>query len=198
MATDRSEPDVRLWALAQGGDPAAFGALFARHRDRVYNYCFRRTGSWSNAEDALSLVFMETWRRRHDVEVIEDSLLPWLFAVANNVARNVERSRRRYANLLESLPEVGTTQDHADDVASRVDDEKQMRAVLVQLKKLGRLDQDVIAMCDWEGLTYDEASAALGVPIGTVKSRLSRARQRLRVLVVAIPQLTGDDAGGNA
>jgi len=197
MATNRDEPDARLWASAQGGDAEAFGALFARHRDRVYTYCFRRTGSWSAAEDALSVVFMETWRRRHDVQVIEESLLPWLFAVANNISRNVERSRRRYANLLNSLPNVGSIEDHADDVAARVDDERQMRTVLVALHTLGRLDQDVIAMCDWEGLSYEEASAALGVPVGTVKSRLSRARKRLRELLIEVPQLATDDAGGN-
>ena len=58
-----------------------------------------------------------------------------------------------------------------------------MQRVLAALGKLKRADQDVLAMCDWEGQSYDEAAAALGVPLGTVRSRLSRARERLKVLL---------------
>lgn len=183
VAADREEPDAFLWKLAQSGDHEAFGRLFVRHGNRVYTYCFRRTGSWSAAEDAVSVVFMETWRRRSDVRVLEDTLLPWLFAVANNVTRNLDRSMRRYANLVQSTPQPAAVADHADEVASRVDDERQMRLVLTQLAKLGRIDQDVIAMCDWEGVSLQDAAVALGVPLGTVKSRLSRARGRLRELL---------------
>jgi RNA polymerase sigma factor (sigma-70 family) len=183
VAVDGSESsDARLWARAGAGDQSAFGDLFVRHANRVHNYCFRRTGSWTFAEDATSQTFMEAWRRRASIEII-DSLLPWLFAAANNVCRNSERTRRRTANLLAKTPPPEEVGDHAEDVAARVDDERQMQRVLSALRKLKRADQDVIAMCDWEGLRYDEAAAALGVPIGTVRSRLSRARARLKTLL---------------
>ena len=79
MAVDDSETsDARLWARACAGDPSAFGDLFVRHANRIHNYCFRRTGSWTLAEDATSQTFMEAWRRRSSIEVA-DSLLPWLF-----------------------------------------------------------------------------------------------------------------------
>jgi RNA polymerase sigma factor (sigma-70 family) len=196
MAEPGDQPDALVWKLAQNGDHLAFGELFARHNSRVYNYCFRRTGSWSAAEDALSIVFMETWRRRDDVQLIEDTLLPWLFSVANFVIRNLDRSRRRYENLLLSAPELGLVGDHADDVAARVDDEQQMKKVLRQLAKLRRVDQDVIAMCDWEGLSNEEAAAALGIPLGTVKSRLFRARRRLRELLAEGVEPSVTDTGG--
>ena len=183
MAVDNGEtPDARLWARACAGDPSAFGDLFVRHANRIHNYCFRRTGSWSLAEDATSQTFMEAWRKRSSIEVT-DSLLPWLFVAANNVCRNSERASRRAANLVAKTPLAEDVGDHADEVAARIDSERQMQRVLSALRTLKRADQDVVAMCDWEGLSYDEAAAALGVPIGTVRSRLSRARARLKVLL---------------
>jgi RNA polymerase sigma factor (sigma-70 family) len=183
VAVDDGEPqDARLWARACAGDDAAFGDLFVRHANRIHNYCFRRTGSWTLAEDATSQTFMEAWRRRSSIAVT-DSLLPWLFVAANNVCRNTERARRRTANLLAKAPLTEDVGDHADEVAARIDSERQMQRVLSALRTLKRADQDVVAMCDWEGLSYDEAAAALGVPIGTVRSRLSRARARLKVLL---------------
>jgi RNA polymerase sigma factor (sigma-70 family) len=183
MAADDSESsDARLWARACAGDRTAFGDLFVRHANRVHNYCFRRTGVWALAEDATSQTFMDTWRRRSTIDVGE-SLLPWLFTVANNVCRNADRGRRRHKNLLAKVPAPDVVADHADEVAARVDDERQMQRVLAALRTLKRADQDVVAMCDWEGLSYSEVAAALGVPIGTVRSRLSRARARLKDLL---------------
>src|SRR2546423_262912 len=72
--------------------------------------------------------------------------------------------------------------DFAADVDERLDDERQMRATLRALEKLSRADQDVLALCIWEELTYEQAALALGTPVGTVRSRLSRARARLREL----------------
>jgi RNA polymerase sigma factor (sigma-70 family) len=183
VAVDNGEtPDARLWARACAGDHSAFGDLFVRHANRIHNYCFRRTGSWTLAEDATSQTFMEAWRKRSSIAVT-DSLLPWLFVAANNVCRNSERAGRRAANLLAKTPLIEHVGDHADEVAARIDSERQMQRVLSALRTLKRADQDVVAMCDWEGLSYDEAAAALGIPIGTVRSRLSRARARLKVLL---------------
>jgi RNA polymerase sigma factor (sigma-70 family) len=191
VAVDDGETsDARLWARACAGDQSAFGELFVRHANRVHNYCFRRTGSWTLAEDATSQTFMEAWRRRSSI-VVSDSLLPWLFVAANNVCRNSDRARRRTANLLAKAPLPNDVGDHADEVAARIDDERQMQHVLSALRTLKRADQDVVAMCDWEGLSYDEAAAVLGVPIGTVRSRLSRARARLKALLI---EVVGPDA----
>jgi RNA polymerase sigma-70 factor (ECF subfamily) len=70
--------DVELLARARAGDADAFGVIFRRHVDAAYTHCFRRLGSWSGAEDASSLVFLETWRRRRDAVDADGSLLPWL------------------------------------------------------------------------------------------------------------------------
>jgi RNA polymerase sigma-70 factor (ECF subfamily) len=171
--------DAQLWNIARDGDHRAFGALFERHVQQVYSYCFRRLGSREAAEDAAQAVFVELWRKRKAV-MVGESLRPYLFGLANNVARNASRSNRRYTNAIARLPAPRAVADHAESVAAGVDVERQMHQVLAALRGLRRAEQDVLAMCDWSGLTYEEAAAALGIPVGTVRSRLSRARQHVR------------------
>jgi RNA polymerase sigma factor (sigma-70 family) len=172
--------DVELLARAQAGDSEAFGLIFRRHVNAVYNHCFRRLGSWSGAEDAASLVFLETWRRRRDAVDADGSLLPWLLGVANNVVRNLSRTARRYDAALFRLAQPVSEPDHADQVAARLDDERRIREVLRDLSALSRVEQDVVALVLMSGLSYAEAAVALGVPVGTVRSRLARARERLK------------------
>ena len=173
--------DAALWQRAAAGDPAAFGTIFERHATTVYNYCFRRTGNWAQAEELTAIVFLEAWRRRTQVQLERDEAIPWLLGVATNVLRNLRRSQRRHRAALERLPRERVA-DFAADVDARLDDERQMRATLRALDKLPRSDQDVLALCVWEELTYEQAALALGIPVGTVRSRLSRARARLREL----------------
>jgi len=173
--------DAALWQRAAAGETLAFGTIFERHAGAVYNYCFRRTGNWCQAEELTAIVFLEAWRRRGQVVLERDDALPWLLGVATNVLRNLRRSHRRHRAALERLPRESVA-DFAGDVDERLDDERQMRAALRALRKLSRDDQDVLGLCVWEELTYEQAALALGVPIGTVRSRLSRARARLREL----------------
>jgi RNA polymerase sigma-70 factor (ECF subfamily) len=173
--------DAALWQRAAAGETEAFGTIFERHARTVYNYCFRRTGDWSQAEELSAIVFLEAWRRRSQVELERDDALPWLLGVATNVIRNLRRSQRRHRAALERLPRERVA-DFAGDVDERLDDERQMRAALRVLRKLPRADQDVLALCVWEELTYEQAALALHIPVGTVRSRLSRARARLREL----------------
>jgi RNA polymerase sigma factor (sigma-70 family) len=174
-------PDAVLWQRAASGETDAFGTIFERHATTVYNYCFRRTGDWAQAEELTAIVFLEAWRRRTHVQLERDEAIPWLLGVATNVLRNSRRSQRRHRAALERLPREHVS-DFAPDVDERLDDERQMRAALRMLQKLPRADQDVLALCIWEELTYEQAALALGIPVGTVRSRLSRARGRLRDL----------------
>src|SRR5918992_881798 len=96
--------DEQLWARAASGAPEAFGDLYERHAGAVYNYCFRRTADWAVAEDLTSIVFLEAWRRRKDVRLHGESLLPWLYGIATNVLRNRSRSLRRYRAALGRIP----------------------------------------------------------------------------------------------
>jgi RNA polymerase sigma factor (sigma-70 family) len=178
--TLHSRTDPELWGAALAGDEQAFGELFARHGRAIYNYCFRRTADWAAAEDLASVVFLETWRRRGHVRMDEGSLLPWLYGVATNVLRNHQRSLRRYGAALARIPEPVPAEEDADLVAARLDDQCRMREVLDRIGHLSRRDQELLSLCVWEELTYAEAATALGIPVGTVRSRLSRIRAKLK------------------
>jgi RNA polymerase sigma-70 factor (ECF subfamily) len=178
------ETDQALVEALRNGSPDALTALFDRYADSVYTYCFRRTASWSTAEDASATVFLEIWRGRSRVITSADgSALPWLYGVANNVCRNATRSSHRWARALSRVPPAPSEHDHADSVAGRLDSERQMASVLAAIADLPRPEQDVLALVVWSGLSYDAAATALGVPIGTVRSRLSRARRHLATAV---------------
>lgn len=159
------------WTQAQRGDGEAFGRIFDRHRDRVYRHVLRLVPVVADADDAVAITFMETWRRREQARLVGDSLLPWLLVTATRVTQNLTRGARRYRALLARLP----AEIHALDHAERVDDGPATAA----LRRLSLADRQVITLCVLEGLTDREAAVVLGLPVGTVKSRLSRAKRRL-------------------
>jgi RNA polymerase sigma factor (sigma-70 family) len=163
------------------GDAAAFAMAFELHAKAIYNYCFRRVGDWSSAEDLLSIVFLEAWRRR-EADVPPDKVLPWLYGIATNVIRNRRRAERRHAAALQRVPRPRPEEDFAAATGERLDDEARMGRALSLLAELPRREQDVFVLCAWSDVSYEDAALALGIPEGTVRSRLSRARARLREL----------------
>jgi RNA polymerase sigma-70 factor (ECF subfamily) len=173
------ETDQALWARARAGDAEAFGTLFERHARAVYRLCFWRTGDVTLAEDLSAAVFLETWRHKAKVAVVDGSIRPWLFGVASNLVRNHWRAARRRDAALRRLPRLPVEPDVADEVVGRIDAEVTMRAVLAVVRQLPERDQEVLALCGWAGCSYEEAAQSLGVPVGTVRSRLARARARL-------------------
>lgn len=173
--------DAALWARSRAGDRDAFGELFERHAKAIYNYCFRRVGNWATAEELLSVVFLEAWRRR-DTKLPPDKVLPWLYGIATNVVRNQRRSERRFGAALRRIPRVEPEPDFAGSSDERLDDEWQAQGALELLRTLPKREQDVFVLCAVTRLSYEDAALALGLPIGTVRSRLSRARARLREL----------------
>ena len=173
--------DADLWARSRAGDADAFGLLFDRHARLIYNYCFRRVGNRATAQDLLSMVFLEAWRRR-DKELPPDKVLPWLYGIATNVVRHQRRSDRRFAAALSRLPAAETEPDFADNSAERLDYERLAKQALNLLKTLPQREQEVFVLCVGMELSYEDAALALDLPVGTVRSRLSRARARLREL----------------
>jgi RNA polymerase sigma-70 factor (ECF subfamily) len=184
-------------ARVRAGDHDEFGGLFSEHARAVYNHAFRLTGNWSAAEEVVSLTFLEAWRLRGTVRPEGGSLLPWLLGIALNVARNVSRAARRQQAAMNRLPKAPDVPDFADDLAGRIDDAERLEKIHAAISTLRRAERDVLALCVWSGLNYAEAAEALGVPVGTVRSRLSRARRKLqREPGPASEQVTGDRVGG--
>lgn len=171
--------DGELWRRAVAGDPDSFGILFDRHGDAIHSYCARRTGSLDTADDLVSIVFLEAWRRRADVEPIDDNALPWLYGIASHTLQRRWRTTRRHRAAVARLPRIEPEPDHAEDVAGRLDDQRQLAELQTAFARLRPAEQEVLTLCVWQGLDYASAALALGVPIGTVRSRLSRARARL-------------------
>lgn len=156
--------------------------IFEIHLDAIYNYCYRRTGSWSAAEDLASMVFLEVWRTRHRAVELHGSPLPWLYGVATNVCRNHQRSLRRRAQAFSRLhlADTGSVRG-ADDVIEELDADRRLGRAIERLAALPQADQDVFVLVCWEELSYAEAAQALEIPIGTVRSRLARVRRILRL-----------------
>lgn len=174
--------ELALVAALHADDPEALAALFDRYADRIYNHCFRATGDWADAEDATATVFLEVWRHRGRVQAHDGSALPWLYGVATNVCRNLTRSGRRRRRGLAALPPPSVEPDHAERVVDRLGSTARMQTVLAAIRELPLREREVLGLVAWSGLSYEQAAAALDVPVGTVRSRLSRARARLSAL----------------
>ncbi|MDR6970093.1 sigma-70 family RNA polymerase sigma factor [Leifsonia shinshuensis] len=174
--------EAAAWSSARGGDGPAFASLFDRHRDRVFGHALRLLGQRHDAEDVTALVFLEAWRKRDAVRVVDGSIIGWLLVTTTYTVRNHHRSLRRYRSALSKLPMPGPQDDHAGRVDDAIDGSARDRQVREVFSRLSRQDQDVITLCIMEGLTTAQAAQSLGVPEGTVKSRLSRARKRLAEL----------------
>ncbi|WP_042390841.1 RNA polymerase sigma factor [Streptacidiphilus melanogenes] len=172
--------DRELWARAVDGDREAFGRIFDRHAKTVYNHLFRRTADWAEAEDLTSTVFLHAWRRRSETVLDRDSALPWLLGIADRLLSNTRRRLRRAEALFHRLVSHDEpVDDHADRVAGQVDDASRMSEIHRALARLPRHEREVVELCMWTGLDQQAAAVALGVAVGTVKSRLHRARRRL-------------------
>lgn len=199
MVTRAGAADAVLWQAASGGDQDAFGQLFDRHATSVYNYLLRRSADWSAAEDLTAAVFLQAWRRRSEVVLNDGSALPWLLGVARQLARNATRSRQRYLAALAKVAREAVTgtdpADPADLVSGRLDSEQQLQRLRAAIGGLPRPQQEVIELCVYAGLDQQAAAIALGVSVGTIKSRLHRARRRLATELLGTSQ-AGIQASG--
>ena len=172
--------DGELWAV---GGEEAFAQLFERHSEAVWNHAYRLTASWSLAEDLTSMTFLTAWRRRDELTLVRDSARPWLYAVAGFLARTEFRRAHRFRALVAKLPLGRDVGDHADNVAAQVDSDHGMSRVLQAVDQLPCAEQEAVRLCLIGEVSTTDAAAVLGVAEVTVRSRLSRARTRLRELL---------------
>jgi RNA polymerase sigma-70 factor (ECF subfamily) len=139
------------------GDGVAFAALFDLHRSRAFRHAYRLLQDADDAEDTVAVAFMELWRSRHRVRVVDGSVLPWLLVTVANTARNLSRARRRHRALLESLPRLTDA-----------------------LRGLSAGDLHLVNLVIFEGYSPTEAARLLGISAGAARTRLHRLRASLR------------------
>jgi RNA polymerase sigma-70 factor (ECF subfamily) len=164
--------------------PEAFAALFDRYADRVHRYLARRVGP-NEADDLVSGTFLAAFeqRGRFDPARSEAGALPWLLGIATNLVRGHRRAEaRRWKALARARPE-GAEASPAERVAARVDAGAAARSLTGALAGMQPGDRDALLLLAWADLTYAEIATALEIPVGTVRSRIHRARGRLRLHV---------------
>lgn len=183
-------PEHQLWAAALGGDGEAFGLVFDRHKDRVFRHCLRLVDTRADAEDVTASAFLELWRRRHDVRVVDRSVLPWLIVTATNLARNVRRSAQRHQALLARLPRPGPADDPADRYLDASAFEGLEPELAASLRQLPLLDQQLLALVALEGFSQAEAAELLDITVAAAKSRLHRLRTGLRAAHPSLNEVT--------
>lgn len=178
---DESPSDAALWLEAVSGTESSFGVVYDRYRRLVFRKAYERVRDVHDAEDVVAMVFLEAWRKRSAVRFVDGSLRAWLLVVTVNVVLNRERAARRHRRLLSKLPPSEHAPDASTTVHERFDHEQSASDIRHAMAKLTAAEQRVVELCLIEELPLSAAAAALDVPVGTVKSRLHRARRRLRV-----------------
>ncbi len=178
--------------IAQSIDnPEAFGEIFNRYHDTIYRFVARRAGR-GPAPDLTAEVFGRAFRLRTRYDTFRPLARPWLYGIATNVIGDHIRQTRRRERL--HLAMLGLTDVPADEDMDRLVDsvtaQGGRRVINDALARLSVGDRNVIVLAAVEQLTYKEISEALGIPIGTVRSRHARARGTLRELLGHLRQTT--------
>ena len=168
-------------------DPAHFAVLFDRHAATVHRYLSRRVGDL--ADDLLSETFLVAFRRRADYRAVHVEVRPWLLGIATHLVQGQHRTeQRRLRALSRTGPAPHALPADDDDLSDRLAAQALRGPIASALGRLRPADRDVLLLFAWEQLTYEEIAAVLDVPVGTVRSRLHRARRQTRTaLAGAVP-----------
>jgi RNA polymerase sigma factor (sigma-70 family) len=163
--------------------PEAFAALFDRHSAGIYRYLARRVEA-DLADDLVAETFLAAFAARERYDTSRPDARPWLFGIATNL---LGRHRRQEARFFRAIARAGADSPAgesaavlADEVADRVTAQSVRRQLAAGLASLSRGERDVVLLIAAAGLSYQEVATTLGVPPGTVSSRLVRARHKLR------------------
>jgi len=175
-------------------DPERFADVFDRHFEAIHRFVHRRVGRHL-ADDIAAETFAEAFRRRDTYDGRPDAR-PWLFGIAANLLRKHHRTERRelFAYARTGVDRVA----HAEfvDADDRMDAAAMERSIALALSALRDADRDVLLLFAWADLSYEEIARALRIPVGTVRSRLSRSRRKLRALLDA-PMGHDEDTKGD-
>ena len=187
MVNSRTGPgdlsDMEILSDVSAGNIDAYGKIVSRYRGRLYNFVFRFVGDRETAEDIVQETFLRAFRKRKDYRAIAN-FSTWLFTIAGNLAKSELRRRKRWrffslhrdddSDAVLDLPDESYRPDRLAE-SSMAD--LQIQQAIMSLPVNYR---QVILLRDVEGFSYQEISEAINCPVGTVKSRVNRARLRLQ------------------
>lgn len=171
--------EAATWRLALAGDGDAFGRVFDAHQQRVYRHAFRMVSDQHDAEDVLAATFLELWRRRHAVRVVDGSVLPWLLVTAGNLSLNHGRGLRRYRVFLNRLPRSEEFVAPAETQALSQLDLDVDPALLATITSLNVTDRQLLSLVALEDYPLRAAAEVLGLSEQAARSRWQRLRRRL-------------------
>jgi RNA polymerase sigma-70 factor (ECF subfamily) len=189
-----NDADRRLIAECLGGNQDAFGELVTRYQTRLYNAALRLVQSPDDAADVVQDAFLNAFQSLHTFKG-DAEFFTWLYRIAFNTAISLKRKKRPTVSLEANAGETGINPDDPSEYVKpgvaleRSEAEQQLAAALARLSPEHR---EVLLLKDIDGLKYEDIAEMLGVPIGTIRSRLHRARLELRDLLVPLDERRED------
>ena len=175
FAGEPAPSDEELAARAIAGERDAFGAIYQRHHVAIYRFARAMTGSTTLAEDVTQETFVELIRTLPRYDAGRGPLRTYVYAIARNVSRYRLRRERRFVEFDAAMHEPWTSADPAHPMIQS----QTVARVRAFIRALSSRYREVLVLCDLQGLSYEEAAAVIRAPVGTVRSRLHRARQQL-------------------
>jgi RNA polymerase sigma-70 factor (ECF subfamily) len=163
-------------------DPRLFADVYDRHAGVVFRFLVRRVGR-DAADELLGETFRIAFERRDTYDVGRANARPWLYGIATNLVAKHRRKEARRLRATALLAADGTSEALDDRVVEHVDAGRLWPHVVHRITELPGGERDALLLYVWEELSYDEIAVALEVPVGTVRSRLNRARRRMRELM---------------
>ncbi|GAA4593855.1 RNA polymerase sigma factor [Planotetraspora phitsanulokensis] len=160
-------------------EPEAFAVLFDRYSGMLYRYVSRRVGP-EIAEDLVGETFLVAFAGRSGYDLSYADARPWLFGIVTNLISRHRRTEAAHYRALQRSPIEDVAQSDDDRVAAGVTARAARPLLARALAGLAARDRNVLLLVAWSDLSYEEVAQALGVPIGTVRSRLNRARRKVR------------------
>jgi RNA polymerase sigma-70 factor (ECF subfamily) len=180
-----NDDDRRIIAECLGGRREAFGELVTRYQTRLYNAAIRLVDGPEDAADVVQDAFLNAFQSLHSFKG-DAEFFTWLYRIAFNTAISLKRKKRAAVSLDAGRPDGKIEPDDPSEfvrpgaVLERTEDERQLHAAIARLSHEHR---EVLVLKDLDGLKYEDIAEVLGVPIGTIRSRLHRARLELRELL---------------
>lgn len=160
--------------------PNAFAELFDRHARVVGSFAAQRVGS-DVAEDVVAETFLEAFRQRERFDLARPNARPWLFGIAVNIVARHRSAQAKYWNQLQSATAltVDMSVSPIEETERRLDARRALQQIMPTINRLNTGDREALLLFAWAELSYEEIAEALRIPVGTVRSRLNRARKAL-------------------